>query len=53
MNDSPHKIIPRFGTTLGFVALRKGGGLLLGGEDAILTMSENDREATVLRCPAR
>ena len=53
LNDSPHKIIPRFGTTLGFVALRKGGGLLLGGEDAILTMSENDREATVLRCPAR
>ncbi|GMI49814.1 hypothetical protein ScalyP_jg9674 [Parmales sp. scaly parma] len=28
-----------------------GGGLLLGGEDAILTMSENDREATVLRAP--
>ena len=53
LNDSPHKIIPRFGTTLCFVALRKGGGLLLGGEDAILTMSENDREATVLSCPAR
>ena len=26
LNDSPHKIIPRFGTTLCFVALRKGGG---------------------------
>jgi triosephosphate isomerase len=49
--DAPYKIIPRFGTTLGFVAARAGGGLLLGGEDAILSLDETAREAVVLAAP--
>ena len=40
--------LERLETVQRSVSLRseRGGGLLLGGEDAILTMSENDREAT-------
>ena len=49
--DAPYKIVPRFGTTLGFVAARAGGGLLLGGEDAILSLDEDAREAVVLAAP--
>lgn len=51
LSDAPYKIVPRFGTTLGFVALRASGGLLLGGEDAILTIDSDGREATALRPP--
>ena len=53
LQDAPYKIVPRFGTTLGFVALRGGapGSLLLGGEDAILALDRGDRAARVLAVP--